>query len=420
MVQQQKAVLHLTHTDPRSDSRILKEMTVANLFESFSVYGIGIPDSLSRNHSLPDEFQFFLLDDEEATIQVEPSFSLRVTNWLKQRLGYLWWPIEFDYKLRKILRAKKLPERIEIIHVHDYQALFAGVRLKRKTGAKLIYDAHELESNMNGRGARDSFVVRRGERRFWKHVDGFITVSESIRNYYFSHHPAVPSEVVLNSPNPRKDWKGAGDFVSLRRLLGIPPEEKLFVYLGYLYPGRGIKLILEAANDLPKNYHVAFVGSGELEIDIKASPLFDSRVHLVEPVDQELVVPFIADADAGFCLIQPISLSDYYSLPNKLFECLFAGLPVVGSRLPEIESILQRYRAGCLTSFDIEDIKMAAIEVVSNDFRISQSAIEELSWATQVRKVQSLYSRLLVEAPTNLSSTGNPGRNEHGGGSRQN
>lgn len=399
MGEQKKAVVHLTPSDPQCDSRVLKEMAVAKVFEDFSIYGIGRRDSSSKRHSLAPEFQFILLDEERFN-RPKASFRQRAVRALKWRLGYLWSPFEFDFKLRKLLRARKISERVEIIHVHDYQALLAGVRLKKRTGARLIYDAHELESDTNGLRRRDSFLIRFGERLLWKQLDGFITVSESIRDHYFSRHPAVASEIVLNSPNPPKGWPRMNGFVTLRDRLAIHANEKLFVYLGYLSPGRGVELILEAFDDLPETYHVAFVGSGELEERIKASPGFGSTIHLCEPVDQELVVPFISRADAGFCLIEPVSLSDYFSLPNKLFECLFAGLPVIGSYLPEIEAMITRYDAGVLSSFDIKAIREATIQIANNDFQVNESAIEALSWDAQFRKVESLYFSLLEVSDT--------------------
>lgn len=399
-----RLILHLTHTDPRSDSRIRKAMEVARDSFSQAVFGIGFADSRAESNPEESKLRFIFLNEMRKDSRNELSFARRAINWLKVRVGYagLWFPIAYRRMLKNVLESGELCREVALIHVHDFTALRAGIMLKARTGAKLIYDAHELESGTNGLRRLDSFLIGHGERKLWKHIDGFITVSESIKDHYFSRHEAVPFELVLNSPNSRGKFLKSAELGTIRKETGTPPNKKLFVYLGHLVAGRGIELILEVFDSLPDDFCVAFLGTGDLEDRIRASSLFGSRVHLVEPVNHDLVIQFISDADAGLCLIEPVSLSDCYSLPNKLFECLFAGLPVVASRLPEIESVFERYQVGLLTSLDVEEIRNAIIQVAIGNFTINQSAMKELSWETQSERVRSLYSRFL---PSDTSST---------------
>jgi hypothetical protein len=70
---------------------------------------------------------------------------------------------------------------------------------------------------------------------------------------------------------------------------------------------------------------VVFLGYGELSQDLKRLAAEHPNIHVHDAVPHSQVVPIAQSADFGLCLVQDVSLSDYYCLPNKLFEYYFAG-----------------------------------------------------------------------------------------------
>src|SRR5690554_1162225 len=161
--------LHLTHTDIESDSRILKEMgSLASAGYVVSGIGVVLEDGAQKS---------------AAGFKAKIS-AIRLTS---RRLTFL--PRTLRHVLSLVeLVAKMLPRAIQqrpgIIHCHDTLVLPLGVIVKFFTGARLVYDAHELESDRNGLTKLQSRLTRRAEKLLWRFVDALIVVSPSIDNWY--------------------------------------------------------------------------------------------------------------------------------------------------------------------------------------------------------------------------------------------
>jgi glycosyltransferase involved in cell wall biosynthesis len=134
----------------------------------------------------------------------------------------------------------------------------------------------------------------------------------------------------------------------LRTLASLAPDLPLVLYQGFLKPGRGCMPLIEAARSVP-GCAVVFMGEGglrdELERAAKSYGLSE-RVRFVGMAQPDELLDLTADADVGVCLIEPLTESLRLSLPNKLFEYVAAGVPVLASPLPEIERVVQGYDVG--------------------------------------------------------------------------
>lgn len=101
------------------------------------------------------------------------------------------------------------------------------------------------------------------------------------------------------------------------------------------------------------------------------------------------------ECDYGLCMIDSESLSDYFCLPNKLFEYCFANLPVLASDIPEISRVVKKYDFGIVCSNNIEYIAKSVEEMSSIKKDYSFRNIEELSWKEQEKKLIKNYNFLL-------------------------
>ena len=181
-------VLHLTHTDLRNDWRIRKEMNAAASFattQSAYVYGLGIKD---YSFTVPSHMEKFLFKN----------FNPFKSNFFyKGGIKLFFDLLFFSFFVIQEIRKNK----VIIVHAHDTAILPLAVFIKFITGAKLIYDAHELESKKNGQSKMFAFITTIFESFSWKHIDGFITVSKSIEEWYFKKYSKKTSRIILNSPN---------------------------------------------------------------------------------------------------------------------------------------------------------------------------------------------------------------------------
>ena len=376
-----KKILHLSHTDIRSDSRILKEMYALSKV-GYNVSGIGV-----------------MLDEATVQSDYQKDFEIdsvclrsRALKFLPRAIYHFFTIIELTIKM--IFKAYKV--RADVIHCNDTVVLPLGVIIKLLTRSRLIYDAHELESNRNGLTKMLGRITLFTEKILWRFIDALIVVSPSIQQWYANNIGNKKSEVILNSP-VISDIEPEGKTSYLRQRFNIAKDSKVFIYVGILAEGRGIDLLVEAFKREEITSSIVFLGYGEMAEQLQETAMNHPNIYFHEAIPHEKVVSIAKSADIGLCLIQNVSLSDYYCLPNKLFEYCFAGIPVLASNFPDIVNVVTKFNLG--TTCDIEEksiveaIKSYQSDQIKTNF--DPEDLYELSWEAQEEKLQKLYTSLL-------------------------
>lgn len=375
------SILHLTHTDISKDSRILKELAVlAGYHPSSAVFAYGI---LSDENELQGRvggnvtIRNFRIVCRQ--LRILPAFLRHFFTFLEFAI-YAFWGCR--------------SQRPKIVHVHDTLVLPIGFFIALFTGSKLIYDAHELEWDRNGTTILSKYITKLFEYLAWWRIDHFITVSDEIRGEYFNLYGEKDATVILNSPEICSD-KSSKD---LKKILGIDCSNIVALYVGQFSRGRGIEKILKYSRTAPSNLSFVFIGWGELEEEIQRQRAETKNVFLLEPVSHGEVVAYAASADIGLCLLEPVSLSDYYALPNKLFEYAFAKLPILASDFPSIKRVITEYGLGAVV--DIEDheaVQNAIQNITIEKVPASSKPLTDLAWTAQAQKLSNLYSELMKQ-----------------------
>lgn len=373
--------LHLTHTDIEFDSRILKEMG-ALVTAGYSASGIGV-----------------VLDEGAQKTAISFKANITAINLRSRKLTFLPRTLRHVVTLFELV-GKMLPravrERPDVIHCHDTLVLPLGCIVKWLTGARLVYDAHELESDRNGLTRLQGVLTLWVEKRLWRFVDALIVVSPSIERWYRENIGSKPSTVILNSPLFHEGQHQGEDY--LRKKFAIPAQSKVFIYVGILGHGRGIELLTEAFKDPQVSSHVVFLGYGELSDELKRLAAEHPNVHVHDAVPHAQVVPIAQSADFGLCLVQNVSLSDYYCLPNKLFEYCFAGVPVLASDFPDIRAVLSEYGIGESCKLQPDETRDAILRLERSQSTFQFANLAPLSWQTQEKKLVALYHQCLSTA----------------------
>ena len=394
----EKYILHLSHTDIRYDSRILKELHALDTLSKCRAVGIG-----------------FELDEGASNSNQLANIKIITRRLFTRRARFLPRPLRYALnflELTAVLFVFSIRFRPAVVHCHDTLVLLAGWLVKITLGCRLVYDAHELESNKNGQTPVLSKGTLLIERFCWEKIDLLVTVSDAIIRWYKDNLGPKESILVLNSPVVEMRSTELCDAPSelgyLRQRFGIPRECYVFVYLGILGSGRGIEQCLDAFADDSLTAHVVFVGYGELEAKIGAFSDKHKNIHLHPPVPHEQVVSTVESADYGLCFVENVSLSDFYCLPNKLFEYAFAGLPVLASDFPEIRRVVQEYSLGICCLPDSESVRRAIQSAIECPRSRVTADLSGLSWATQAEGLRDAYCALLGILP--FKGDGNSGR----------
>ena len=241
----------------------------------------------------------------------------------------------------------------DVYHAMGFLALPVAASLAARAGARLVYDARDLYVDSNNvarlpgplRGAFAAY-----ERRLARRADLVLTVNDSLADLLAQRWDVVRPTVVRNCapawtpPDPPPDL--------LRQALALPPGTPLLLYHGGFLADRGLpELIAVLARPELAAAHLVLLGEGPLAPrlrELAAGPGVAGRVHLLPAVPPDELLPWVASADVGVMPNQPRTLNERLSTPNKLFESLAAGLPVVSSDFPERRRIILDDPAGPL------------------------------------------------------------------------
>lgn len=380
-----KNVVFLSHTDIRYDSRILKEMTeLSKSDDNYQLFGIGVKmDEGSAMSAQASDLEIYSINLSARKLTFFPKFMRHTLTIIEMILKTFF----------KVMSFKP-----DIIHCHDTVVLPFGVLLKYFKQSKLIYDAHELESNRNGLSRTMSKLTFYAEKICWPFIDLLITVSPSIEQWYQDNIGPKISEVILNSPmlyaNDSKNTSFNEKY--FRERYNIPEKTKIYIYVGILGKGRGIEKILNVFSKADCESHVVFMGYGELSDSIRKRESKFKNIHYHKAIQHENIVQVIQSANIGLCLIENVSLSDYYCLPNKLFEYCFAGLPVLASNFPDISTVVKKYGLGICCDLDTDSIDNAirSLDIKEDIDHIKVNKLYDLSWDAQKLKLLKSYQYL--------------------------
>jgi glycosyltransferase involved in cell wall biosynthesis len=288
---------------------------------------------------------------------------------------------------------------VKIINCHSIHVLPIGILLRFLKKTKVIYDAHELETEVSGSKGIKKIFAKRVERFCIKYVDYTIVVNESIKQWYIKTYNIKKIDVIRNIPINNCTFNSKTDI--FRSTFNIPEGDLVFIYQGLLSATRGVNIVIEAfEKNENSNKHIIFLGFGPLEGVIKELSITKKLIHFMPKVSPAEVPKYTSSADIGIHMILNTCLNHYYCLPNKLFEYYLNGLPVIVSGFPELEKIVKDNDIGWLIEPSVEGL----LSVINN---IDSSAIlkkrdnikrtnRKFDWIIEEKKYVSVYSSLSI------------------------
>jgi glycosyltransferase involved in cell wall biosynthesis len=233
----------------------------------------------------------------------------------------------------------------DVYHGHDMTGLPAAVDAQARHGGTVVYDSHEifLESGTNAtrpRWIKGRFA--RLERGWASHAAAIVTVNDALARELRTRLGVRDVTVVHNCP-PR--WTPPEPPIDhLRPAAGIEPGAPLALYHGGFSAHRGLEELAQAIL-VPgmDDVHAAYLGYGSLRGDLDrmaTDPIYGGRLHVLDAVPPDVLVEWVASADVDVMALQRSTLNHYLSTPNKLFESLAAGVPVVASDFPDLHRVV--------------------------------------------------------------------------------
>jgi len=236
----------------------------------------------------------------------------------------------------------------DVLVANDLDTLLANYLAAKMKSAKLVHDSHEYFTGVPELEGR-SFA-----KGIWKKIEQWIfpklryvyTVNDSIANLYNDEY-GVGVKVVRNFPLLIEKETG---ILKSKMELQLPEDKKIILYQGSVNVDRGL---IEAigAMQYVNDAILLIVGDGDIIKEVKAKV---HKLNVTERVIFRKKVPFeelwhyTLYADIGISLDKDTNLNYRFSLPNKIFDFVHAGVPVLASNLLEIKKIFSRYEIGAM------------------------------------------------------------------------
>jgi glycosyltransferase involved in cell wall biosynthesis len=300
----------------------------------------------------------------------------------------------------------------DVYHGHDLSGVEAAGRAFGRNEATLVYDSHEifLESGSNANRPRIlKAILARSERRWIRQAAALVTVNESLAEDLGATYRPRRVVVVHNCPArwdppvPRPDL--------IRAATGIATGVPIALYHGAFSRHRGLEELAAAILEPGlERVHAVYLGYGAQRAMLEAMAgdrRYGGRLHVLAAVPPDELLPWVASADVGVMAIQPSTRNHRRSTPNKLFEGLAAGLPVVVSDFPEMHRIVLDDPLGPLGAVcrpdDIADVARAIASIVdlapaeraALGARCLAAAHARWNWETEIGGLLQLYADLV-------------------------
>jgi glycosyltransferase involved in cell wall biosynthesis len=308
------------------------------------------------------------------------------------------WIFYAEYNIRLFFYL--LFKKCDILIANDLDTLLPNYLISKLRRKKLVYDSHEYFCG------ELSVVSNPVALKAWSAIERFcfpklktvITVSQSIVDQYEKEYGIRPY-LVRNIPPAH-----CFPVTATRQSLGMPEGKTVLLLQGNsINEGRGGEEIVQAMQFLP-DYHLFVVGGGSLIPLLKQMTEemhLEQRITFVERQTPENLFNYTSLADIGMAIDTDVSANLRFSLPNKIFEYIKAGTPMVVSNLVERVRIVRQYDVGSVAEVVSPESIAQAVRQLSTPERMSvcrencKIAARELTWENEEKILEEVYNPLL-------------------------
>jgi glycosyltransferase involved in cell wall biosynthesis len=305
------------------------------------------------------------------------------------------------------LATRQIAPPADLVHAMAYMGIPIGLALGRRDRAAVVYDARDIyvdAANVARLPGPARAIFARAERRWARRASRVMTVNlpyaEVMERRFGVSRPAI----VMNCSYRRELSATRPRLIHDR--LGLAPTTRVVLYQGGFSRERGIEQLIDALPVFPGDTVLVLLGYGSLQGELErraALPDLAGRLFVLPAVPPADLLDWVGSADVVAMPIQPSTLNHRLTTPNKLFEAMAAGIPVVASDLPGMAGIVGETGCGLLCDPTDPAAIGAAIRAILDAPQSERVAYREraiaaahgpYSWETQVEILLAEYGRL--------------------------
>ena len=301
----------------------------------------------------------------------------------------------------RFIYEKAAQFEFDIIHCHDLPVLKPAILLSATRDVPLIYDAHELYPSQKVLPLRLRIRSLLNEVMYVKYADYVITVNEFIADIMKRRYGIQDVGVIMNCTKLEEGLNPDEYRNLLRERLGLKAEDRIVLFQGWISYERNLSNIVRAFKYVGDNIKLVLIGYGEYEEELKKivkKERLKKRVYFMGAVPSSEILKYTAGADLGIVPYEPIDENHLYCSPNKFFEFILSGVPVISNDLPFFKKMNERY--GVVITADMKrpfELAKTLKGIFENETELSRlmentrAAASELNWEFEEKKLYRIY-----------------------------
>jgi len=290
-------------------------------------------------------------------------------------------------------------KKADLIWANDLDTLLPAYLVSRLKGTPLYYDSHEYFTEAAGLDGRHF------QKRTWEAIEGFCfpklkmvsTVNKSIADIYTKKY-GTEVKVLRNVPEAQADF-----LPKSRQELGLDEDKYIAILQGaFLDVDRGALEAVAAIQLLPEHFQLLIIGAGEEHEKAKhlvQEKGLEERVIIKNKLPYLELKAYTAASDLGLTLDKGLYFNYLYSLPNKIFDYVHAGIPVLATNLPEVGRVVNEEGIGkCIENCTAQEIAEgieAMADLGKSPFKSAiQAAQGKFYWQEEVKVIDELLPKV--------------------------
>ena len=319
--------------------------------------------------------------------------------WISKSFQY----VEFTWKALGYIRKNKP----RVVHCHDLETLPMGILAKMFFRCKIVYDSHELWTGYNN-PAYIRFFYKTIERAILPYCSAVIFTTDGHADHAARLYKIPPPTIIWNAPNPitgnkKLDILDLLDPLEKERI--VKGKYKKIIHVGFMHVNRGVDKLFEAMEFVPNAVLILLApDSPSNKTYHKKAEAFSwgDRIFFAPSVPSNEVLPCLSSCDGGVIPLQNLNLHLYLNGPNKFFESLMAGLPVVVSDFPVMARFVRKYDIGeIVDEKSPQSIADGVNRLLQDKDRYNQIKAnikefqKDFAWDRQAETLKKLYDKIL-------------------------
>lgn len=396
---EQKSITMLTH-DQQIDRRILAQYRTLTA-AGWTIQIIAMPSPANRpedqqypiHRIIPQKHSllFKLYQKLKRRLGVNSTIFRRLktlaisTHWDPEKLFInLYWP-----------QAKQYPATV--IMAHDLPMLPIAHRLAKACQGTLVYDCHEFYPFQEF-SKKEVQIWETIERKYIHDCSAVITVNPSLANQIKKHYQ-LPQVHVIENAVEQAPIKNTEKF--FHQQFNLTDSDKVMLFQGNLTENRHLHVLVDATDYLTDpNIHIVIMGDGPLKDQlVKQSRRLkrQGHIHFHPAVPQETLIHYTAAADAGIIPYQATCLNTRFCSPNKLYEFIAAGLPIIATTLPELQRIIEKDNIGVVGNNHNAQLFAKLIESIIPTLETKKHNVslvkQQYGWQNQEKELNGIFNQ---------------------------